>query len=95
MHCIQVDKENFSMDSFHEVIRRLKDDKVVLIFPEGQVNRNEKEILARVSEIEHIRWNAYMRSEGFVYNRKCTRFKMHDKLVSLDELTREDRLKDI
>ena len=56
---------------------------------------DEKEILARVSEIEHIRWNAYMRSEGFVYNRKCTRFKMHDKLVSLDELTREDRLKDI
>ncbi len=42
MHCIQVDKQNFSMDSFHEVINNLKDDKMVLIFPEGQVNHTDE-----------------------------------------------------
>ena len=40
MHCIQVDKTNFSMATFHEVVDRLKDDKAVVIFPEGQVNQN-------------------------------------------------------
>ena len=43
--CIEVDKENFSMDSFHEVITRLKDNKIVLIFPEGQVNHNTEDVL--------------------------------------------------
>ena len=45
MHCIQVDKENFSLDSFHEVVRRLKANKVVCIYPEGQVNRNAEEMM--------------------------------------------------
>lgn len=45
MHCIQVDKENFSIDSFHEVVRQLKKGKVVSIFPEGQVNFTSSEIL--------------------------------------------------
>ena len=39
MHCIPVDKNNFSMTTFHEVVDRLKDGKAVVIFPEGQVNR--------------------------------------------------------
>lgn len=38
VHCIVVDKENFSMSSFHEVVGRLKDGKAVVIFPEGSVN---------------------------------------------------------
>ena len=38
MHCIQVDKENFSMKSLHEVFEYLSADKTVLIFPEGNVN---------------------------------------------------------
>ena len=41
MHCIQVDKDNFSMASFHEVVDRLKDGKAVVIFPEGQVNQGD------------------------------------------------------
>ena len=40
MHCIPVDKTNFSMTTFHEVVDRLKAGKAVVIFPEGQVNRN-------------------------------------------------------
>ena len=39
MHCIPVDKNNFSMTTFHEVVDRLKAGKAVVIFPEGQVNR--------------------------------------------------------
>lgn len=46
MHCIQVDKENFSINSFHEVTRQLKRGKVVSIFPEGQLNHAPQEILA-------------------------------------------------
>lgn len=44
--CIPVDRSNFSMATFHTVTDRLKNGKAVLIFPEGQVNRNENEILA-------------------------------------------------
>ncbi len=36
--CIQVDKQNFSMNSFHEVLRRLQNDQIVSIFPEGKLN---------------------------------------------------------
>lgn len=46
MHCIQVDKQNFSLNSFHEVTRQLKRGKVVSIFPEGQVNLDSKDMLA-------------------------------------------------
>ena len=35
--CIQVDKENFSLASFHQVVDRLNSGGVVVIFPEGQV----------------------------------------------------------
>lgn len=46
-HCIIVDKENFSMSSFHEVVGRLNQEKVVVIFPEGKVNKDgEKALLA-------------------------------------------------
>jgi 1-acyl-sn-glycerol-3-phosphate acyltransferase len=46
MRCIKVDKENFSLDSFHEVTRRLKSGKVICIFPEGQINFESNDILA-------------------------------------------------
>lgn len=46
MKCIPVDRSNFSMATFHAVTDRLKNDRAVLIFPEGQVNGNNSEILA-------------------------------------------------
>lgn len=46
VHCIQVDKENFSINSFHEVTKQLKRGKPVIIFPEGQVNLASKDMLA-------------------------------------------------
>jgi len=46
MHCIQVDKENFSMNAFHEVRDRLTRGEAVMIFPEGQVNGESSSFLA-------------------------------------------------
>lgn len=45
MHCILVDKQNFSMNSFHDVCDYLKAEKAVVIFPEGQVNKTGSEVL--------------------------------------------------
>ncbi len=42
MHCIKIDKENFTMRSLHSVINRLNEEKAVVIFPEGTVNREEE-----------------------------------------------------
>ncbi|MBE6673619.1 MAG: hypothetical protein E7596_00770 [Ruminococcaceae bacterium] len=39
MHCIMVDKENFNMGTFHQVCERLQQDKAVVVFPEGTVNK--------------------------------------------------------
>ena len=41
MRCINVDKENFSLASFHEVVTRLKNRCTIVIFPEGQLNKVE------------------------------------------------------
>lgn len=43
MHCIKIDKENFSMASFHDVVERLDDGKMVVIFPEGTVHVGSKD----------------------------------------------------
>ena len=43
--CIQVDKNNFSMNCFHEVKEVLDDNKIVMIFPEGQLNLEQEEML--------------------------------------------------
>lgn len=36
--CIPIDKENFSINSFHTIIDHLKNDEMVSMFPEGKVN---------------------------------------------------------
>lgn len=47
MHCIEVDKNNFSIASFHDVVTRLEEGKAVVIFPEGQINDGtDKKVLA-------------------------------------------------
>lgn len=45
MHCIVVDKENFSLSSLHEVISRLQEEKAVVIFPEGSINREKEDAI--------------------------------------------------
>ena len=47
------------------------------------------------SELEHPRWNAYMRSEGYSYGEKRNDLaKLHNNLVPTEELDKETRIKD-
>lgn len=61
--------------------------------------REEKDLWA-IRKLEHRRWNAYMRSEGYVYSgstEKASRNnlgKMHHCLVSFDQLSLDDQKKD-
>ena len=45
MLCIRVDKDNFSMQSFHEACDCLRANQAVAIFPEGEVNQTGQEML--------------------------------------------------
>ena len=42
MHCIMVDKQNFTLSAFRDVVDRLQQGKMVVIFPEGGLNRGEE-----------------------------------------------------
>lgn len=54
-----------------------------------------------IGPLEHRRWNAYMRSEGYIYSGsrdKSSRNdlgKMHHDLIPFEELTEEDKRKDV
>ena len=53
-------------------------------------------IIDSAAAVEHIRWNAYMRSEGFVYaKKKNVPFKAHHNLVNLSALSISDKAKDV
>lgn len=49
--------------------------------------------------IEHIRWNAYMRTEGYSfctnYTSSLRKYNLHGNLVPVDQLTFIERIKDI
>ncbi len=54
-----------------------------------------KEEISTIEVLEHKRWNAYMRSEGFVHGEKRNDLaKVHHNLVLFDALSDEDKLKD-
>lgn len=65
---------------------------------ESELTDKEKLIIAH---LEHMRWNAYMRSEGYIYSgskEKASRNdlgKMHHNILSYEELNDEDKRKDI
>jgi 1-acyl-sn-glycerol-3-phosphate acyltransferase len=44
--CIPIDKQNFSLDSFKEIVEHLKNEEVVTMFPEGKVNATDSELQA-------------------------------------------------
>lgn len=41
-HCIEIDKQNVSMASFRDIIAHLQAGKLVSMFPEGHVTKNEE-----------------------------------------------------
>lgn len=43
--CIEIDKENISINSYKEIISTLKDNRAVAIFPEGHLNKSNNESL--------------------------------------------------
>ena len=48
-----------------------------------------------VSDYEHRRWNAYMRTEGYVYNKTRDDIaKTHPSLIVFDDLSQEEKDKD-
>ncbi len=51
IHCIPVDKTNFSMDSFHAVCDRLEKGYPVMIFPEGGLNHSQEAVSALKSGV--------------------------------------------
>ena len=60
--------------------------------PEGVRTPKESDFLCR---IEHNRWNAYVRSEGYVYAPKRDKMaKTHHLLVPFDELPWTEQIKD-
>lgn len=44
MHCIEVDKENFGIDSLHKIMGFLREGRVVGIFPEGHVHTHDDRV---------------------------------------------------
>ncbi len=59
---------------------------------EENLTAEERDI---IENLEHKRWNAYMRSEGYVYNEKRNDLgKMHHNLVKFNDLSEEDKRKD-
>lgn len=64
---------------------------------ESQITLEQRDA---IEKLEHRRWNAYMRSEGYIYSGcpdKSSRndlAKMHHNLVVFDDLTEEDKRKD-
>ena len=45
VHCIQVDKANFAISSFRDVVTRLSLEELVAIFPEGGLNPDKEDHL--------------------------------------------------
>lgn len=64
---------------------------------DAELSDSEREI---IETLEHKRWNAYMRSEGFIFSGSKDKKsrndlgKMHHNLVVYNELTDEDKRKD-
>ena len=72
-------------------------DKVIERLADANAKQSAERELALIAEVEHVRWNAYIRSEGYVNGQaKKIDYKIHNKIIPVsNELTTEDRLKDI
>lgn len=98
-HCIEIDKQNVSMDTFREIVEYLKNDKIVSMFPEGYLTRNEEVqkfksgvVLMAVTAKKPI-VPIYIKKRKSVWNRQCVvvgepidPMKMCGKIPSLKEM---------
>lgn len=78
--------------------RHLRHQLSVADFDDSEAMSEEDRAL--LENIEHRRWNAYMRSEGYVYSgdkdasSRDDLAKMHHNLIPFDELSEDDKRKD-
>ena len=50
--CIPIDRENFSYNSFREIVKGLKDGNACVIFPQGKIIKNDKKLLAKAENLD-------------------------------------------
>ena len=81
--------------ALHERLRKKLHEELGLHI--SGVGKTHEEIISdptlrlAVGKLEHIRWNAYMRSEGYCYgNKKDHLAKTHYNLVPVDQLTDDE-----
>ena len=81
--------------ALHERLRKKLHEELGLHIP--GVGKTHEEIISdptlrlAVGKLEHIRWNAYMRSEGYRYGSKKDHLaKTHYNLVPVDQLTDDE-----
>lgn len=72
------------------------DTKIRLGLPGAHLPPNERNDADRdmLRRLEHRRWNAYMRSEGYVFGKRDDLAKTHHCLVLFDELSEYEQNKD-
>ena len=88
---------SFELESFPE-----EKQEEILLYASEKLSKSLDKInhdldkAAWFAELEHIRWNAYMRTNGFLCAAKTDKInKLHFDLVSTELLTLQDRIKDI
>ena len=85
--------------AIHERLRKRLKDETGLEIPGVDVPRDDiladERLCREVGRIEHIRWNAYMRTDGYSHGKKNHLAKRHNKLVPVTELLDEDLRKDV
>ena len=76
-HCIEIDKENVSVKAFRDIVECMQKDKLVAIFPEGYLTRNEEiqkfksgAVLMAVTAKKPI-VPVYIKKRKSLFNRQC------------------------
>ena len=76
-HCIEIDKENVSMKAFRDIVECMQKDKLVAMFPEGYLTRNEEiqkfksgAVLMAITAKKPI-IPVYIKKRKSIFNRQC------------------------
>lgn len=85
--------------AIHERLRIKLHEELGMNFPGLGMERAEilkdYDLCVKIGLIEHVRWNAYMRSQGYTVGKKNHIAKKHENLISVDELVKTPEGKEI
>lgn len=104
-HCIEIDRENFGMDVFRNIIDLLKDGKLVVMFPEGHLTKAEEVqkfksgvVLMSISSQKPI-VPVYVKVRKSFWHRQCVVFgeplNLVEILGKMPSLSDMDRIADV